>query len=161
MFTPCPDGAGLAGAAGEDGTAAGADVAAWAVGPDAARLAVGDGRGHSRKAPRAARASTMRMKAILRCADVISMAGSYFRRRIGRSQNGPAGPLSPGCSGGAARRGAAGHDPPLAGLSLAGARSPPDPAPRPAPCPGERVKSPPLPRADGAEPVLAAGLGGA
>src|SRR5262249_45236709 len=137
MFTPCPDGAGLAGAAGEDGAGAGADVAAWAVGPDAARPAAGDGRGHSRNAPRPARASTMRTKAILRCADVRSMAGSYFRRRIGRSQNGPTGPFSPGCSGGgagAARR-AAGHDPPLAGLSLARPPAPPDPAPPPAPPP--------------------------
>jgi hypothetical protein len=95
----------------------------------------------------------MTMKAVLRCADVRSMVGNYFRRRIGRSQNGPAGPFSPDCSGGdagAARPGEAGHDWPLAGLSLAGTRSPPDPAPRPAACPGERVKRPPLPREDGA-----------
>ena len=136
MFTPGPDGAGLAGGAGEDGTDAGADVAGWAAGVDAA----GDERGHSRKAPRPASASTMTMKAILRCAGVRSMVGNYFRRRIGRSQNG-AGPLSPGGSGadadaggdaGAARPGEAGHAGLLAGLPLAGTRSPPDLAPRPA-----------------------------
>src|SRR6478752_700672 len=149
MFTPGPVGTGLAEAAGEDGTGAGADVAGWAAGADAA----GDGRGHSRKAPRPARASTMTMKAILRCAGVRSMIGNYFRRRIGRSQNGPAGVFSPGGSGGDAgdaRPGAAGQDPPLAGLSLASTRSPPDPALRAAACPAERVKGPPLPRELGA-----------
>src|SRR5262245_58293850 len=148
MFTPGPDGTGLAGAAGEDGAGAGADVAGWAAGADAA----GDGRGQSRKAPRPARASTMTMKAILRCAGVRSMVGSYFRRRMGRSQKG-AGPLPPGCSGGdaeAAGPGEAGHGGLLAGLSPAGTRSPPDPAPRPAACPDERVKSPPFPQEDGA-----------
>src|SRR5215475_5345650 len=70
MFTPGPDGTGLAGAAGEDGAGAGPDVAACAVGPDAA----GDGRGHSRNAPRPARASTMTMNATLRWADAWSMA---------------------------------------------------------------------------------------
>src|SRR5690348_4065310 len=69
MFTPGPDGTGLAEGAGEDGTGAGADVAGWAAGVDAA----GDERGHSRKAPRPARARTMTMKAILRCAGVRSM----------------------------------------------------------------------------------------
>ena len=95
----------------------------------------------------------MTMKAILRCAGVRSTVGNYFRRRIGRSQNGPAGVFSPGGSGGgagAARPGVAGHGPPLAGLSLAGTRSPLDPAPRAAACPAERVKGPPLPQADGA-----------
>lgn len=138
MFTPGPDGAGLAGAAGADGPGAGADVAARAVSAGAPWLAAGDGRGHSRKAPRPARASTMTMNAILRCADVWSMGPDYFRRRIGRSQNGLAGSLSPGCSGGdagAARPGEAGHG---GGLSLA------------AFCPGERVKDPPLPHKDGA-----------
>ena len=94
----------------------------------------------------------MTMKAILRCADVRSMVGNYFRRRIGRSQNG-AGPFPPGGSGGgagAARPAEAGHAGLLAGLSLAGARSPPDPAPRPAACPDERVNDPPLPQEDGA-----------
>src|SRR5438067_9577354 len=170
MFTPVPDGTGLAGAAGEDGAGAGAEVAGWAAGVDVA----GDGRGHSRKAPRPARASTMTMKAILRWADVRSIVGNYFRRRIGRSQNG-AGPFSPDGAGGDAgadRPGEAGHAGLLAGLSLAGIRSPPDPAPRPAACPDERVKAPPLPHELGAagpgawargaaEPALPAGRGGA
>ena len=76
----------------------------------------------------------MTMKAILRCADVRSMVGNYFRRRIGRSQNGRAGLFSPGCSGGdadAARPAETG----AAALSLAGTRSPPDPAPGPAALP--------------------------
>src|SRR5215468_6821537 len=92
MFTPCPDGTGPAGAAGEDGAGAGADVAAWAVGPDAARLAAGDGRGHSRKAPRPARASTMTMKATLRCADVRSMVRSYSGVGSGEARTGRPGP---------------------------------------------------------------------
>jgi hypothetical protein len=55
------------------------------------------------------------------------MIGNYFRRRIGWSQNGPAGVFSPGGSGGDAgdaRPGAAGHDPPLAGLFTAGSGAP-------------------------------------
>ena len=95
----------------------------------------------------------MTMKAILRCADVRSTVGNYFRRRMGRSQNGPTWPFSPGGSGGgagAARPGEAGHDGLLAGRSRAGTRSAPDPAPRPAACPAERVKGPPLPQEDGA-----------
>src|SRR5580765_4057305 len=89
MFTPCPDGAALAG---EDGTGAGADVAAWAVGPDAVWLAAGDGRGHSRKAPRPARASTMAIKAILRCADVRSMVRNYCGGGSGGARTGRPGP---------------------------------------------------------------------
>src|SRR5215468_11129752 len=96
----------------------------------------------------------------------------YFRRRIGRSQNGPAGPWSPDCSGGGAGAARPGHAPPLAGRSRAGTRSPLDPLPRPAPCPGERVKDPPWPQGLGAarpgtgalgagEPAPAADRGGA
>jgi hypothetical protein len=81
------------------------------------------------------------------------MAGNYFRRRIGWSQNGPAGVFSPFGSGGGAgtgRPGEAAHDGLPPELSLADARSPPDPAPRAAAFPAERVKGPPLPQEDGA-----------
>src|SRR5215470_1474083 len=99
MFTAGPDGAGLPVAAGDDGPGAGADVAGCAVGPGAA-WAGADGRGHRRKAPSPARTSTMTAKATLRCADVRSIGRRYFRRRSGRSQNGPrggsvSGPRSP------------------------------------------------------------------
>src|SRR5215468_9594623 len=153
MFTPGPDGTGLAGAAGEDGAGAGADVAACAVGPDAA----GDGRGHSRNAPSPARASTMTMNATLRCADAWSMAHGLLPAADRAKPE---------------RAGRAGHAPPLAGRSRAGTRSPLDPLPRPAPCPGERVKDPPWPQGLGAarpgagalgagEPAPAADRGGA
>src|SRR5215471_15156224 len=111
MFTPCPDGSGLAGATGEDGAGAGADVGAWAEGPDAARLAAGDGRGHSRKAPRPARASTMTMNATLRCTDVRSMVRNYSGGGSGGARTGRPDPSrravpvgAPGPPTGSARR---------------------------------------------------------
>src|SRR5215471_6706639 len=69
--------------------------------------------GTSRKAPSAARARTTPAKTAFRCPGVRSIAGArYFRRRIGRSQNGPrAGgscgwfPLLPASGAGAARGG--------------------------------------------------------
>src|SRR5215470_4476373 len=99
MFTAGPDGTGLPVAAGEADPGAGADVAGCAVGPGVA-WAGADGRGYRRKAPSPARMSTMTAKATLRCADVRSIGPGYFRRRSGRSQNGPLeasvpGPRSP------------------------------------------------------------------
>src|SRR5215469_6668133 len=69
--------------------------------------------GTSRNAPSAARARTTPAKTAFRCPGVRSIAGArYFRRRIGRSQNGPrAGgscgwfPLLPASGAGAARGG--------------------------------------------------------
>src|SRR5262245_61383670 len=161
MFAAWPEADGLPAAVGVTRVGAGVGAAVCAVGRGAAWVGAADERGHRRKAPSPASASTMTAKATFRCADVRSIGpGSYFRRRTGRSQNGLGGPASAGrsCPAGAAPP--AGFDTPgeagggcclLAGLSSAGTRAPP-----------ERLNGPPSPQVvglDGAGCLAGAGAG--
>src|SRR5262245_36585399 len=136
MFTAWPDADGLPAAVGVIPVGAGVGAAVCAVGRGAAWVGAADERGHRRKAPSPARASTMTANATFRCADVRSIGPeSYFRRRTGRSQNGLGGPDSAGRSRSPGAAPPAGLDAPgevdggcclLAGVSPAGTRTPPE-----------------------------------
>src|SRR5215469_14832887 len=89
---PSPLGAAGGGLLGEgDGDVPDSGVASPTARPCPASLCRPMVAGMIRKAPSAARITTTAAKISFRWADVRSIAVRYFRRRSGRSQNGPAG----------------------------------------------------------------------
>src|SRR5262249_12119827 len=116
MFTAWPDADGLPAAVGMICAGANVGAAVCAVGRGAAWVGAADERGHRRKAPSPARASTIAANATFRCADVRSM--------------GPG--VTSGGGQGAARTVLAGRGPP-----------PPPPPPRPPPPPPPAPPTPP------------------